>query len=238
MSSELKAHEKLALTLKKKIHTGILETPAAEEELKLVEDLEKILIRYHLSPSIIPTKESSPKIVTNVDGKTVIHSKYDESINHVNSVLQSGGGKEEERFGEPRVKSLYQQAQEFSSQIFRDIDQSSEGKRRRKSFEEWYHNLENDLDVLESRLRKVRFLENELDRVKSKKYTVKEDDLQNHHDKFNDLHSDESPESMDNIKRRIKEMKYKVQKQEKELIDRIVERRQKEFPTSRSEGEL
>jgi len=246
LATELKAHEKLALTLKKQRHTldqdmeeedGSSEMSRlqernrkqVEDELNLERDLDKILNRYQL-------KDSGDSDV-----------KYDEShTNHVNSVLPSSKDKDihARKFDEPRVESLYNQAKDLVSQVEAAAakQDQSEGKRRLKSMQEWFFAVERDLDVMEGRLRKARFLENELDRYKKKAKPI-DKYLEQNQDAFesNHLHPNYGPEGNNldmDIKDRLKSLRHKVRKTEKEVGDRIIQRKYQEFPTSRTEGDL
>lgn len=254
---ELKAHEKLVLTMKKKRHTLDQEIDKespdgssamtrlqeknrreAEDELDLERDLEKILSQYHLNPGSILYSESK------IDKKNV---KFDDGhANHINSVLPSSKEKDvnSRKFDEPQVESLYLQGKELASLVYdAAVSESSEseGRRRKKSMEEWFLALERDLDVMEGRVKKSRFLQQELDRykVKAKKIENKyledqENQESNHVNAF--IEGDEN--LRDDIKQRLKSLKHKIKKSEKEIGDRIIQRKREEFPTSRSEGDL
>ena len=235
MATELKAHEKLLLTLKKKRHTieaeadgesemtrlQELNRAAAEDELRLERDLESILKRFHLPLSLT----GAPSTYTTVDPLT--------SDNHVNSVL--GASKyREKRYTEVRVEALWRQALELASRLFRETDESDEkDRRRRKSFEQWLIQIENDLQVLESKVKKSRILESQLDELRKKHEDSNQ--IKREQDTWN---RDKDIEETDDVRRRLKDLMYKIQKNEKELGERIIAKKVEEFPTSRSLGDL
>lgn len=235
LATELKAHEKLLLNLKKKRHTieaevdgesemtrlQELNRAAAEDELRLERDLESILKRFHLPLSLAGTSSS----YTTPDPLN--------SDNHVNSVLGSSKYREK-RFTEARVEALWRQALELASRMFRDTDESNEkDRRRRKSFEQWLIQVENDLQVLEGKVKKSRILEGQLDELRKRsedsKHVKRERDTW---DQEKDI-----TESND-VRRRLKDLTHKIQKGEKEIGERIIGKKLEEFPTSRSLGDL
>lgn len=210
----------------------------AEDELNLERDLQKILSRYHLNPgSSIYTESKDKKDQVKFDNN---------DANHINSVLPSSNERNlnTRYFEEARVESLYRQAKLLASEVYEAVAEESsesEGRRRKKSMEDWLMSVEGDLDILEGRLKKARFLQSELDRYKKKATKVHNkylEDQENH--QSNHLHSfgDDEETLSEDIKQRLKSLNHKIKKSEKELGDRIIQRKREEFPTSRSEGEL
>lgn len=241
LMTELKAHEKLVLTLKKKRHTvpeeddydedGIkkfvpknLNLKAVDEEVQIERDLENILERYHLDKSLA---HHHKKWSSGDD-------RNSNSDHHVNSVLSDHNIKrDQQRFEEIRSESLYQKASELASDVFLATDDTSEkDKRRKKELEEWFISVERDITNFENRLKKIRFLERELQSLK----TLRDD--KNHIKRSQDHQLTPDDVEEDDLNKRIKELKSKTDKSEKELLHRINDRRYYEFPTSRSEGEL
>ena len=236
LATDLKAHEKLILSLKKKRHTvesandeteltqrHELNRQAAEDELQLEKDLISILTRYHLPASLM--------------GSSSEYASADQlhSDNHVNSVLGSASRHKEKRFTEARVESLYRQALELASRLFRESDESNDkDRRRRKEFEPWLLQLENDLEVLQGKVKKLRILEGQLDRL-GKKH---EEDNHVISGKKDTWTQDKDEAESSDVRRRMKELSHKIRKAEKELGDRIIQQKIQLFPTSRNLGDL
>lgn len=246
LATELKAHEKLLLSLKKKRHTIDRENEegedgeskmirlqeanraAAEDELRLERDLESILNRFHLPASLAGTSSSSSSSSSYTTKDPLL------SDNHVNSVIGASKYKEK-RFNEARVEALYRQGLELASRLFRETDESNEkDRRRRKSFEQWLIQLENDLAVLELKVKKVKILESQLDDLRKKS----EDSKHIKRGQQDTWDSDKELAETTDIRRRLKELTHKIQKDEKELGGRIIDKKIEEFPTSRNLGDL
>ena len=257
LMTELKAHEKLMLSLKKKRHTTLSWERTAdmdkewdewdgstfanipkgkqkhqqerqdEDEARLEQDLVEVLKRFHLSPSLTTRYRNSE-----AQGQD-----FESSDNHINSVVDRAADgrrkQDHERFRESRANDLYQVALRLQEEVVADAGRDEEqGQRRVREFTNWLtSSLDRDLDMLESRLRKAAFLEQQLDQERQ--------ELMSSRRKGEDL-PDNLPErqSVDDLKKRLKDLKYKISKSEKEIADRIANRRSQEFPTSRSEGEL
>lgn len=263
LMTELKAHEKAILNLKKRQlpedeEGGSLKALKSrnlkwiDETVNLEQDLENILSRHHLDPSLAHSHKKAK-----LESKVV---DYADSENHINSVLESSDSDsdrvdkkrvDKKRFDEPRVELLFLKASSLASELFRRYDsESKEGRRRRKDFEEWFMALEQDLVMLDSRLKKQRWLEDESNRLKSVKKTKDDPKAQkpedNHHSKNHGSNSDgnhgsnsgENHLDSADVQKRLKSLIHKINKSEKELNERISSRKYHEFPTSRTEGEL
>ena len=131
---------------------------------------------------------------------------------------------------------LHAKAYSLASDVLRRYDdQSKDGRERRKEFEQWFMALEQDLVMLDSRLKKQRWLEDETNRLKSTKKTKNTpDDAGNN----GNLSGNQDHLELADTQKRLKSLIYKVNKSEKEIDERISSRKVQEFPTSRSEGEL
>lgn len=237
--TELKAHEKATLNFKKKrdisddedggslksVHSKKLKW--IDESLNLEQDLENILSRHHLNPSLANTFKSS-----------IEHSKvhdFEMSENHINSVLDTVDATIRVKFDEPRVEILYLRASAFASDVVNKYeDESKESRKRRKEFDEWFMTLDQDLLMLNTRLKKQRWLEEESNRLQFRS-KGKLDILPTHDN--GDITSNHYDDYAD-VQKRLKSIMYKIKKSEKEISERISNRKNYEFPTSRSEGEL
>lgn len=263
LMTELKAHEKLILALKKRRHTidkksagpavdvksekdwdnwdgssfayipSVAKQPEdkfqvytdyTDDEVRLDEDLRQILSRFHLTESLATRfLDSKPQ------------DDYEGSDNHINSIKHqlSSDRKDRKRFQDPRAEQLFQTARQLAQDVAAaaDADPSSKKKQKQQEFDQWFtSSLERDIETLDARLGKVRYLEQQLEDERRKVKGAHNENALNWESK--------DVSSIDDVKKRLKDMKYKASKSEKEISERIASRRLQEFPTSRSEGEL
>lgn len=240
LMTELKAHEKALLALKKKSQTpddeeegGSLKSLQSknlkwmDESVNLEQDLEKILSRHHLDVSLAHTYKQMKNF----------HEQHDhrDTENHINSVLETSERRGVKKYDETRVELMHTKASALALDVLKKFDDvSEEGRKRRKEFEEWFNALELDLTMLDSRLKKQRWLEDELARWQTKKKDKFESQTShNNGDSDNSGDLDQS-----DVQKRLKSLTYKINKTEKEIKERIKGRKYHEFPTSHSEGEL
>lgn len=266
LMTELKAHEKLVLALKKRRHTktedrtlggkrndvkldkdwdnwdgssfahvpSVAESPidpvheSSEDEERLDQDLRQILSRFHLTESLASRSRDSKPLHNDDD--------FEGSDNHINSVkhqLSIDPTKKRKRFSEPGAVQLFKEAEQLAQDVAAATAShpSEQQKEKQRAFDQWFaSSLERDIDVLEGRLNKVRHLERQLEEERTKARAG---------EAHNAIHWDSKDvSSIEDLKKRLKDMRYKASKSEKEIRERIISRRHQEFPTSRGDGEL